>query len=277
MRFRFLSALALSLTLFSFSSRAEEIMNPPSFTLEDVAKRVEKRRGTWISLKAETEVLFITAENQTASCQGTLLYNRLDEALRLDCFNDKAILIFTFKTLDRDFELYLPARKSLYQGDIFSLEDSPAIESHLRALDLYRALKPMLIQEENTSLDQAEDGLISIQTNRPDDTPFRQLTVSNQGDILSETYYAMDGNPSVEIKREDFQKIVPAPASETETVFPRNILISSKKTNGASGSHTTEFHFKKVDFSAEIKESDFQLVLPEDIRTIALAANTEDL
>lgn len=248
-------------------------VEPVSFNLDDVIKRIEQRRGTWIGLTADVQIRFIAEENQAASCQGALLYHRLDEGLRLDCFNEDKKLIFTFKTQDRDFELYLPSRKSLYQGNIFSLEDSPAIESHLKAWDLYRALKPLLVFSENTVLDAAPEGLVSIQVNRSDNTPSRKILVSNQGDIISETHYSLDGNATLEIKRGDFQKIIPAPASETESAFPHKIRLESKKDDG-SHLRVTEFYFEKLDFSAEIPEKDFILQLPDDIRTIALEDTT---
>lgn len=271
----FLRLLLFATLFFSFSSRVQAV-EPVSFNLEDVMRRVEQRRGSWIGLKAGVKIRFITEENQTAACQGVLLYHRLDEGLRLDCFNEDKKLIFTFKTQDRDFELYLPSRRSLYQGNIFSLEDSPAIESHLRAWDLYRALKPLLVFSENTVLDAAPEGLISLQVNRSDETPARKLLISNQGDIVSETYYSLDGNPTLQIKRGDFQKIVPAPASEAESAFPHKIRIESKKEDG-SNVRITEFYFEKLDFSAEIPEKDFHLQLPDDIRTIALEDSSENL
>lgn len=273
MRYRsLLSLFLLSVSLFSFMACAQAA-EPVSFTLEDVMKRVEQRRGTWIGLKADLKLRFITEENQAASCQGVLLYHRLDESLRLDCFNDEKKLIFIFKTQDRDFELYLPKQKSLYQGNIFSLEDSPAIESHLRAWDLYRALKPMLIFSEEVTLDQAPKGMVSLQVKRSDESLSRKLLVSNQGDIVSETYYSLDGNPSLEIKRGDFQKIIPAPASETESVFPHKIRLESKKEDGLNP-RITELYFEKLDFSSEIPEKDFTLQLPDEIRTIALEDNS---
>lgn len=269
----FFRLLFLSMVLFSFTPRARAA-EPVSFTLDDVVKRMELRRGTWIGLKADVQIRFITADEQSAACKGVLLYHRLDESLRLDCFNEDQKLVFIFKAQDRDFELYLPSRKSLYQGNIFSLEDSPAIESHLKAWDLYRALKPLLVFSENTTLTAAPEGLVSIEVKRSDESLSRSLSVSNQGDIISETYYSLDGNPTVLIKRGDFQKIIPAPASETESAFPHKISIENKKEDGAAGP-ITEFYFEKLDFSAEIPDSSFTLQLTDDIRTIALEDHAE--
>lgn len=270
------SGLLLILAFFPVQTLLHaEVSHPAPFTAEDISKQIEKRRGTWIALKADVELEFKRGENQAASCRGTLLYQRLDEAFRLDCFNQNEQLLFTFKTQDRDFELYLPAQKSLYQGNIFSLQDSPAIESRLQPLDLYRALNPKIIPTGFAEAGQAADGMASVEITQKDGTPARSMLVSNQGDIVQEVYYGMDGNPGCEIKRKAFEKIIPAPAAETDAVFPKEISITSKKELGPDSS-VTEFFFTKTNFYAELTESDFTLQLPEDIRTLVLEDHPEN-
>ena len=110
--------------------------------IENIVKQIEARRASWIAFKAKVMLHFYQEEEEKASCFGRLLYDRLEEKVVLSCVDNRNKLLFTFKTSDRDFELYLPAMKNVYEGNIFSLSDSPEINSHLKPLDLYRALKP---------------------------------------------------------------------------------------------------------------------------------------
>ncbi len=116
---------------------------------------LHNRRGNWIALNGDLSLEFLTPQGKKVTCRAELVYQRLDEKILLKGFNEKNEPLFIFKTSDRNFELYLPLISEFYHGSIFDLEDSPEIQSHLKALDLYRALKPggvLLIQEINCSL-----------------------------------------------------------------------------------------------------------------------------
>lgn len=266
--FRILSALLfLAIPLV----QSEE---PLSFSSQDVIQRLELRRGNWVGLKADVELQFENAKSQTASCHGQLLYQRLDERIDLRCLNDQQKLVFVFKTSDREFELFLPGRKTFFKGNIFQLNDSPSIESHLRPLDLYRAFKPALLQAQNTLIKQIADGKLELLAQKNDVT-VRKLEITNQGDILSETYYAPDERISVEITREDFQKILStAKPGEPEPAFPHQIKIrSSKALAGGNGFNETLFTFKDIDFTPHFSESDFSFEVPQNTRQIVLEDN----
>lgn len=261
----FLNLAIFVFFLFPALSRAQET------TLPDLIKQVELRRGIWTGLKAEIEIQFTSASGKEASCQGTLTYHRLDEKILLECHNAKNKRVFLLKTTDREFELYLPAHKTLYKGNIFSLEDSPAIESHLRAWDLYRAFKPMVLPSENISVSPAENGmtLLTVLRGEPP-AKAREVKVSAEADIVSETYYGFGGTVSVDIQRSEFQEI----GAETEgvpTVYPRRIDITSYKQTAAEPSAMkTAFIFKSANFLTELAEADFEMPLPPGTKVMEL-------
>jgi hypothetical protein len=117
----------------------------PGAELEGILQKIESRHYRWIAIRADVLLFFAKAGDPNAMCGGELLYQRLDERMLLTCVDARQELIFVFRTFDRRFDLYLPAQNTVYHGSIFDLEDSPDIESHLKARDLYRALKPMAV------------------------------------------------------------------------------------------------------------------------------------
>jgi hypothetical protein len=261
----------ISALLFSFSPSLLFSQTEPS-ALPALIQKVEARRGTWTGYKAQIEIQFTAASGKQASCQGTLAYHRLDEMILLQCYGNKEKRVFTLKTTDREFELYLPGHRTVYKGSIFALEDSPAIESHLRAWDLYRAFKPMVIPSENTGIKTSEQGTIVtvLRVREGAAVPARELTVSPEGDIVSEIYYGLSGKTSVEIQRSEFQEIGAVTAG-TSTAYPRHIrILSHKESGGEIQTHETVFHFKQADFLADFAKQDFEVTLPETTKIMEL-------
>ena len=226
-------------------------------------------------IRFRIEIQFTSSNGKQAVCQGNLVYHRLDEKILLQCYGTKQHRVFLLKTTDREFELYIPSHRTLYQGNIFALEDSPAIESHLRAWDLYRALKPMVIPSDNTAVASLEGGLTAVTVSRMGENPglARDIKVSSEGDILSEVYYGWNGSISLEIQRSEFEK-TGIETSGVPAVYPRNIqIISHKKTSAEDKITETVFSFKNADFLADFAESDFKIPLPENTKVMVLEDN----
>jgi hypothetical protein len=255
------------LFFFSFFSAAQAQMETAVPSAEELIQKVELRRGTWTGFKASIEIEFISASGKQAGCHGNLVYQRLDEKVFLECFNEKEKRVFVLKTTDREFELYLPGHKTLYKGNIFTLEDSPAIESHIRAWDLYRAFKPLAIPSENLLTAPAENGLTALNVMRNETVPSRELKISKAGDIVNEVYYSLTGKKSAEIQRSEFQEIG-ASVSGVATAYPCHIKIVSYKENGDS--RETIFKFKSADFLADLSDADFQTEFPPNTKVMEL-------
>lgn len=253
--------------LFSSPLKAEETPSAPALDVKELIKKIEIKRGTWTHLKAEIEFDFLTGDQTLASCTGTLTYQRLDESLLIQCYQPAEKLVFALKTDDRRFELYLPAHGTVYKGNIFTLQDSPEIESHLRAWDLYRALKSEAVPD-NASF-EIHDGKYSLAIPRPNhqDLIARDLKVSQDYKVEEESFYDFEGNPSVEIKRSDFKPL----SKSSDAAFARKIFIAARKnTLEGSARHETALLFKSADFDSPLSENAFQLTLPEDTRTLEL-------
>ncbi|MDD5226273.1 MAG: hypothetical protein PHV97_03690, partial [Candidatus Omnitrophica bacterium] len=147
----FLASLLISFLSFSPFARAETV---PGSELEGILQKIESRHYRWIAIRADVLLFFAKAGDPNAMCGGELLYQRLDERMFLTCVDARQELMFVFRTLDRRFDLYLPAQNTVYHGSIFDLEDSPDIESHLKARDLYRALKPMAVDPRRAKVER---------------------------------------------------------------------------------------------------------------------------
>ena len=274
---RFLTAcfVILAFALPSKISLAQK--NKAPFSLENLVRLMETRRGNWIGFKAAVTLRSLSAENRQASCEGSLVYHRLDEKILLQCFNSEAQRLFAFKADDRDFELYLPEQKTIFRGNIFDLEDSPEIDSHLRAQDLYRALKPMAVPSENIEVEVKTNGVCLLKIFRI--TPrgrelARKLQVTREGDVSMELYYHPSGRPSVSIHRSNFQGLDRSgeiSKEKTDFVFPFHLLIKSNSihSKGRVLAETT-LDFKNIRFFQDLTEEEFRYPREEGIRVIEI-------
>ncbi len=269
---KFFSSLAV-LFLFSLLGFAA-----PAPSAKELLLKIEKRRGPWISFRADLEIRFSTADGESASCRGKMAYHRLDEKILLECFSEHHELLFIFKTLDKNFDLYLPSQRALFRGSIFSLEDSPSIESRLRALDLYRALKPSAIPLDaqiQPYPDPAgpEKWLLRIyHSNKGDPFLARELAVTEEGDVVNETYYQPGlGGPGVRIERSQWARKGHSDSAAEEFFFPHKIRIeSNKETSGGQGIMRTILIFQRLEFLSDIPEEEFDFSIPEGTRTLTV-------
>lgn len=239
---------------------------PPAFSappeVSELIRKVEQRRGSWIDLTADLKMNFKTREGRQASCFAKLKYNRLDEKILLEGFNDKNEVLFVFKTDDRDFQLYLPKAESVFSGSIFDLEDSPDIHSHLKALDLYRALKPAALPEERTTADALTNGFRLRVSRENSGQTERELFTNEKGDSVKEVYYLKSGKPKAVIQRADFEEIK---KSKRESFgFPKWIVIQA---DGAG----TELVFQGAHFASASDEGEFDYAFPEKAKRIDIS------
>ena len=242
-------------------------------TPEDAVSLIEHRRGTWIAFKADVSLRFSTPAAAQASCRGHLLYKRLDEKILLECFDSAAKSLFIFKTEDKNFQLYLPAQKSIFSGTLFDLEDSPDIESHLKPLDLYRALKPASLSTSEIILRHQEKNLteLKVRSTGMAHVTVRRLIVTKDGDVINEAYYNSKGKIILKIVRALFKK---ENNGREKVSFPRQIkIISYRKKSLAPGWDKTGIIFKNISFLPDITDQEFELLLPEDIRKISIESD----
>ncbi len=230
----FLAALVIFLLSFSSASRAE---TTPSAELEGILQKIESRHYRWIAIRADVLLFFAKAGDPNAMCGGELLYQRLDERMLLACVDTRQELMFIFRTFDRRFDLYLPSQNTVYHGSIFDMEDSPDIESHLKARDLYRALKPMAVDPRRTKIERTNSAITSLDVyGRSDNqgTLVRKLYLTPEGDVRGELFYNPEERPVTEIQRYEFREIPGRVGSYDSIFFPKKITITSPETKKGS-------------------------------------------
>ncbi len=249
---------ALLILFVSFPLQAESVSKN--------IQKIEKRRGLWINLESRVKMNFKSQGGKSASCDADLLYDRLNEKILLKGFNALKKLLFAFRTDDRDFRLYLSSANTDFSGSIFDLEDSPAIHSHLKALDLYRALKPSAIPQ-NAKIETRPDGGMRIEVAGKTGLE-RELFASPAGDILKEIYYRKDGNVKAIIERGEFKPVWKG--KKESFYFPEKILVrnfySPPGTPGAESQ--TELVFLTAKFSPAADPSSFEFQPPEGVRQV---------
>lgn len=201
--------------------------------LEDLIYKINFQRFGWIGVQADVQLQFLTPENRTAACRGRLIYQRLEEKIVLECCNERDEVLFALKTLDTNFELYLPSQKTVFRGDIFDLEYSEKIDAQMKPLDLYRALKTMPFTVDQSVVDTLTRTAISVRIYRENSgkvTLSRFLNATRDGNVVSEIYYSTREEPVVAITRHNFDFIENA-RKETgrQVLFPKRILIESQK------------------------------------------------
>jgi len=189
---------------------SQSLSSQPMTTLHSLVTKIQERHYRWVSLRADLTLQFGTPDQHFASCRGELLYERLNEKLLLRCFGKNDRLVFIFRTFDRQFDLYLPGQNKIYHGNIFDLEDSPNIESHLKPLDLYKALKPLSFDVKRTEIEGEDKSRVSLKIfkRKVGGTYLsRSLLVDKKrGDVLKEVYFTPEEKPQLEIKRSNFKK-----------------------------------------------------------------------
>lgn len=235
--------LFTAVALFPFRVLAEKPVPRPE--LETLLKQIEHRHYRWIAFRADVILFFVApGSSKQTMCGGELLYQRLDERMLLSCYDSNKDLVFVFRTLDRRFDLYMPSQNTLYHGSVFDLEDSPEIESHLKLIDLYRALKPGMFDLRYTEVDTASDVKVSLNvfgSANGGSYLSRKLYVTPAGDVVGEVFFNPEGQALTEIQRYDFQEIDARAGAFKSVYFPKKVTIISPQ----SGKNTAIF-FNKI-------------------------------
>ena len=263
---RFFSLLIIILTLaFPFAGlQAETSPND----LGTLLKLLEARNYRWIGIQSNVIFSFIAPGGSQAICGGELRYQRLDEKMLLVCSDQKGDLLFIFRTLDRRFDLYLPSQQTLYHGSIFDLQDSPEIESHLKLLDLYRALKPMTFNPRNAEIDNLTGATIILNIFSENAEPrylTRKLYMTPQGDVIGEVYFSKEGKPVTEIRRQEILEIPTHHTAFPSIFFPKRVTLVSPETG-----KNTAILFSKVKSVDVIEDVDWLFPVPEGTREVFL-------
>jgi hypothetical protein len=261
-----LAVFIYSLAFFSSVCFAAE--TAPNAELEGILQKIESRHYRWIAIRADVLFFFAKANDSNTMCGGELLYQRLDERMMLVCADQQKNLAFVFRTFDRNFDLYLPSRNTVYHGSIFDMEDSPDIESHLKARDLYRALKPLAVDAGRARIERNNSLVTSLDVygqRESEDKLVRKLYLTPEGDVRGELFYNAEGRPLTEIQRYDFRKLRGHAGAYDSFIFPKKITITSPETKKGSA-----IFFTKVAALDTIDPLEFILRVPPGTQEVFL-------
>lgn len=240
----------------------------PNEELEKILQKIEARHYRWIAIRADVLLFFAKAGDPSAMCAGELLYQRLDERMFLTCADAQQELLFVFRAFDRRFDLYLPGQNTVYHGSIFDMEDSPDIESHLKARDLYRALKPTAVDPRRTRIERTNSAITSLEVygrNDSEDQRVRKLYLTPEGDVRGELFYDPKGQPVTEIQRYDFRELRGRAGLYASVIFPKKITIMSPGTRKGSA-----IFFTRVATQDTIDPLEFILRVPPGTKEVFL-------
>lgn len=239
-----------------------------NYELTPILKEIETNNRSWIAFEADIQLDFFVSSKPAASCQGTILYQRLDEKILLHCSSNDQKQLFIFQTNDRDFSLYLPAQKSLIVGSIFDLEDSPDISSHLKPRDLYRSLKPERIPVERpVRFFLKEDSLSVLRIPNKNNLSLieRELWVRSPGKIEQELYFNSQGENFLTITRSQYEK-QNIQGTNQKASLPYQIII----TRSDEDKRSTKLTLKNVKLLNEIPEEKWDVEYPPETQVTKL-------
>lgn len=227
--------LILCLTSFFFQpSLRAAFVDQDMVTVQSLLEQINDRKHAWLGLQTRVKMIFTTAQNKTASCDGVLTYLRLEEKIFLECRNAQGQPLFIFKTEDVRFEMYLPQQKKLFKGNIFDLEDNDEFNSHIKPFDLYRALKPLPLLADEITLDNFSGDLATLMVWANDentDYVKRKVIASSSGQVLQEQFLNPDGAVEKEIMRASYKEVAANDGSRDTFFMPHDIRLTDHIEN----------------------------------------------
>ncbi len=164
----------------------------------------------WTPFAASIELAFYKQDVLKDTCTGTLLFDPLQKKLLMDCFDRLNQPVFVFRNNDTDFLLYLPGIHNAWHGDMFQLEYSTEFNSHLKPLDLYRAVSPEAFSENQVGAANGMSDGMELEIVKPyQGTNYlaRRLILDEKGQVENETFFAPDGVATTVVIRDSFKKL----------------------------------------------------------------------
>ncbi len=271
----FLKLLLPLLLSFAFSAISPPVSEARlSRALPDIIDKVHERQAGWTFLRADLTLRFESPEGGGASCEGKLLYERLEEKILLECRDPEGRLQFIFKTADRNFEVYLPKSEEVYRGTIFDLKDSPKIESYLEPLDLYRALKLGTIPLEGAKVARWSETKATIEIDRQGEEGgglARKLEVDETGLVGLETFYNREELPETLIRRSAFREVQQVGVGRERVImFPFSIEIENPPAPNETHPQKTILIFHQINFPALLNEKEWASAWPATAKIVDL-------
>ncbi len=203
-----LSALA-AVIFFSFALPSQAAEPKTILEVKRAAGNYFKNKN-WTPFAASIELSFYKQDALQSACTGTLLFDPLRKKLLMECFGESRQPVFIFRNDDLNFLLYLPGMRRAWHGDIFQLEYSTEFASHLKPLDLYRAVSPEAFSEKQVAGAYGMSDGMELEIVKPYEGHHylaRRLILDDKGQVQNETFLTPDGSVTTVVIRGGFKKI----------------------------------------------------------------------
>lgn len=167
------------------------------------------KNKNWTPFAASIELSFYKQDQLKSTCTGTLLFDPLKKKLLMECSGKLNQTVFVFRNDDLNFLVYLPGMGQAWQGDMFQLEYSPEFDSHLKPLDLYRAVSPEAFSENQVVGAYGVSDGMEIEIAKPyQGTTYlaRRLILDENAQVKNETFLAPDGVETTVVIRDSFER-----------------------------------------------------------------------
>lgn len=253
-------ALVLFLLLSSQAFAAE----PKTILEVEQATDNYFKNKNWTPFSASIELSFYKQDTLKSTCSGNLLFDPLRKKLLMECFGRLNQPVFVFKNDDLNFLIYLPGMRHAWQGDMFQLEYSPEFDSHLKPLDLYRAVSPEPFSERQVIGAYGVSDGIELEIAKPyqgSQYLARRLILDKKGQVDHETFLAPDGGETTVVTREEFKKI----KNKFDSVNSRFYYAVKTSVSHPETGDKTVLVLKNITLYEQFPDDAWVISMPEDV------------
>lgn len=218
----------------------------------------------WTPFAASIELSFYKQDTLRSTCTGTLLFDPLKKKLLMECFGRLGQPVFVFRNDDLNFLLYLPGMRNAWQGDMFQLEYSPEFDSHLKPLDLYRAVSPEAFSENQVIGAYGMSDGMELEIAKPyqgSSYLARRIILDEHGQVENETFLTPDGAETTVVVREGFNKI----KNKLDAVNSKFYYAPETVVTHAETGDKTVLKMKNMTLHESFPDDAWVISMPEDV------------
>lgn len=249
-----------------FALATHIVLAAESKTILDVKRATDTyfKNKNWTPFAASIELEFYKHDALKSTCSGNILFDPFKKKLLMECFGKLGQPVFVFRNDDIRFLLYLPGMRHAWQGDMFQLEYSTEFDSHLKPLDLYRAISPEPFSENQViGAYGVSDGL-ELEIEKPYETIrylARRMILNEHSQVENETFLTPDQSISTVVIREKFKKL----KNKIDPVNSRFFYAEQTTVTHPETGDKTILKIKKVTLHPAFPDTAWVLSMPEDI------------
>lgn len=249
---------------FAFAAHAVLAAEPKTILEVKRANAAYFKNKNWTPFAASIELSFYKQDILKSSCTGALLFDPLQKKLLMECFGALEKPVFVFRNDDLNFLVYLPGMGQAWQGDMFQLEYSPEFDSHLKPLDLYRAVSPEAFSENQVAAANGMSDGMELEIVKPYQSSnylARRIILDDNGQVENETFFAPDGAATTVVIRDGFKKI----KNKMDAVNSRFYYAEQTTVTHPENGDKTILRMKNITLHERFPDDAWVVSMPEDV------------